>query len=218
MDPVAKITHLENEIAKLDSESAELKKQLASATKDKDKDRIAQQLHDIHDEKNKIRDQIMGWMERLPRDGEEPLDTRKSDGQDLSQAMAPRLMKYALLKLYDIRGISIKKRVAAVAMGVGGYVERTGPNTFTVLAVCPAAKPHLQDFVTNIVEMFGDPNVVLQPSDGRAKNAKLASIFHNGFKKVSNTTHEGTSMGLTPDDASDMASGRVTSELWRGDL
>ena len=219
MDPVAELANLKSELATLEAKITRLEKQLASATKDKEKV-IITQLSEIRAEKKQVRELWMKMFDHVARSAEEPVDSRSQQKDLPAQAMTPRDMKYAFLKLNHIRGTCVKNRIQSLAMskGLGGYVERTGHDTFIILAVAPVTNSEaLRDFVLTIVEIFGRLNVVEQPSDGPSKkNEKLVKIFHNGFKKASNKNHEGgSSMELTPDDASDMVSVRVTSELWK---
>ena len=150
-------------------------------------------------------------------------DSRSADNSN-EVVITARRMRCRLLKLNSIKDTHIKDRVRQLAQEakVGGFVERTSKDTFTILGITPSATfGNLETFVSSIIEAFGEPNVT-QYMKTEETNEKLARYHANGFKKVSNehlitTISTSTSAELTPDDgASDMVTHvSVSSAMWK---
>jgi hypothetical protein len=130
-------------------------------------------------------------------------------------------MRYVFLRLNNISGSRIKEliRLKAAGCGVGGFVQRTGNNTFSVLAVSPKIE-QVQDFTDGVVQNFKQKNVTLvsRKTSVPVRNEKLATYHARGFKKVSNwqCAKDGArSRDLTPEPESDVVSHvSVTSSMW----
>jgi len=109
-------------------------------------------------------------------------------------------MRYVLLRLNNIRGSRIKERIRVMAHEcvIGGFVQRTGNDTFSVLAISPK-KVQVQEFTDLVVQNFGLKNVTIVSREGSVepRNEKLASYHARGFKKVSTRSALTTERAVT---------------------
>jgi hypothetical protein len=200
---------IDDQRRRIDDQRSDQQKRVDNPQKDiRDQERLDDQQKDILERAEVMHEE---HAEPAPQEVEGVVCTRF--------VLAPRRMWLTYLKLNDVRGKGIKNLIHGMAREahVGGYVQRTGPRTFSVCGVSPQAE-HCQQFITAVVESFGSGKVTLMDESPARNNEALAQMFRQGFKKVTNKTSqfpECSSMELTPDQDSDMVSLNVSSALWQ---